>query len=62
MDMKAKLEDVMKKQQELAGQIEALDGQANKAQQQYQQSRAILLESIIELRGQEKLIKEVDES
>ena len=59
MDMKVKLEEVVKQQQDLASQIEALDGQANKAQQQYQQSRAILLESIIELRGQEKLLKEM---
>lgn len=61
MDITNRLEDAVKKQEEVTSQIKALDDNANKAAQQYQQTRAIFLESLIELRGQEKLLKSLKE-
>jgi predicted nucleic acid-binding Zn-ribbon protein len=61
MEITKKLEDVMSKQEEVTNQIKSLDEAHNKVAQQYQQTRAVFLESLIELRGQERLLKDLKE-
>jgi len=60
MNAKAKIEEINKKKEAINANLEQLDKKMQQIRQEYQKQRLQLVESFVELNGQEKLLKEME--